>query len=97
MENPDGDVRYVWVEFPRIGSNFAKEFSGSVGQEIFNSEASEVHLLKLGLGLARHAIDLLGKDSAFKKEVEKERQKQARKAKQAEEERKRKERRRGRK
>lgn len=93
VENPDGDVGYVWFEFPEIGSNFAKKFLGSVGKEIFNSKASNVHLVKLGLGLARHAINLLEKDSAFKKEVEKERKKQAR----AEEERKRKERRRGRK
>ena len=100
VDDPNGDVEYVYFKYPGIGSDIAKRFLGSVGQEIFKSNASEAHLVKLGRGLAHHAIDLLqGKDSAFKKEVEKERKKQARKAKQAEEERKRKEqrRRRGRK
>ena len=91
---PNGDGGYAYVQYPRIGSDFAKSFSGSVGQEIFNSNASEAHLVNLGLGLARHAIDLLGTDVAFKKDVEKERKKQVRKAKQADDERKREEKRR---
>jgi hypothetical protein len=94
VDDPNGDPAYIYFEYPRIGSDFAKSFLGSVGQEILKSKASEGLLIKLGHGLARHAINLLGKDSLFKRKVMEERKKQARKAKQAEEERKREERRR---
>lgn len=76
-----GDYPYVWNTLPEIGRNFAKEFLGSVGEEILKSNASEVHLVNLGWVLVDQAKRFLRTDPAFKKEVEKERKKQASKPK----------------